>query len=65
MRKLHRDEMYKRGCIYCLDVVKKKTYGQRETMCPFDKCPYDELDEFRTYNEYIKSKGDLLFLKEK
>ena len=65
MRELHNDEIRQRGCIYCTDMVKKKVMGLNRKHCPYAECPYHELDEFKTYNEYIKSKGDLTFLKEK
>jgi hypothetical protein len=63
MRKLERQEMRKRGCNYCTNVVKKKMGCCYVYKCPHDECPYHELDAFDTYSQYIKSKGDLLFLK--
>ena len=63
MRILPTQEEIKRGCDYCAhvndycahvnDTVKK--------VCPYDECPYHELDEFDTYSEYLKrllSKGN-------
>lgn len=38
-------EMRKRGCHYCADFNRS---------CPHDKCPYHELDEFKTYDEYMR-----------
>lgn len=41
-------EQKKRGCHYCADFKRK---------CPYAECPYHELDEFKTYDEYLK-KGE-------
>lgn len=48
MRTIRQKEKNKRGCIYCADMKKGK--------CKHDKCPYHELDGFKTYEEYFKSK---------
>ena len=39
--------MRKRGCVYCADLL-----GHID--CKFTKCPYHELDNVRTYGEYLK-----------
>ena len=50
MRKLNHREMIKRGCLYCEDC----SHGSgKDTRCPYDKCPYHELDNVKTYGEYI------------
>lgn len=41
-RILAQREIRQRGCLYCKDRVKEKT-------CPFDKCPYKELDDIGNY----------------
>jgi hypothetical protein len=33
----------------------KKPYRRSE--CPYDKCPYHQLDGFKTYTDYLKSIG--------
>jgi hypothetical protein len=38
-------EMKKRGCWYCADFNR---------VCPHKGCPYNELDGFKTYDEYLK-----------
>lgn len=65
MRDLHEREIRKNGCQYCLDVVRKRKAGIIIRCCPYDKCPYRELGEFETYHQYLKSKGDLIFLRRK
>ena len=50
-------ERKQRGCIYCLDVV---TTGKTSSYyagryCPYDECPYRELDKHETYGEYMKA----------
>ena len=57
MRKLSKDEVEKRGCEYCMD-YKFKTLGHQQS-CKFDACPYHELDDYDTYDDYLKSKTEL------
>lgn len=48
-------QVKKRGCEYCTDMViisKKQTYIIRG--CIHSECPYHELDNFKSYNEYLK-----------
>lgn len=47
MRKLGKKEKKKRGCLYCLD--------RKSGKCKHDECPYRELDEYESYNDYLKS----------
>ena len=47
-RKLTQEEKKKRGCIYCADCVEEKR-------CIHTECPYHELDDFRSYKEYMDS----------
>lgn len=48
----------KRGCGLCADVCKEKVWSREEgkmvtrKYCPYDECPYHELDEFKSYAEY-------------
>jgi hypothetical protein len=65
MRELHEKEIRKNGCPFCLDMVRKRTDGQFRRCCPYDRCPYRELGEFKTYQDYIKSKGGLKWLSQK
>ncbi len=48
----------KRGCEICADVVKAKRHYNGETTypkaCPYDECPYHELDDVKNYSEYDK-----------
>ena len=57
MRPIHDGERKQRGCSYCKDLVLQditwnKKYKQRN--CPHEKCPYHELDDIKTYKEYLK-----------
>ena len=49
------EEQKKRGCHWCADF--KRT-------CPHEQCPYHELDDVKSYNEYLKKadKNELLKL---
>lgn len=47
-------EYVKRGCYYCADYIDRE--------CIHEKCPYHELDNVKSYNEYLKKakKGGLV-----
>lgn len=55
MRTVGLAEKKKRGCFYCLDY--KSRHGKR--VCIHEECPYHELDDFESYNDFIKSKPPL------
>lgn len=57
MRRLTRDEMKQRGCLYCLDYKMLKHDEKKRKMCMHDKCPYRELDGYKTYNQFLKDTG--------
>jgi hypothetical protein len=56
MRPLTDKGIRKRGCYYCAD--KERMYDDKKrsyvNLCPYDKCPYHELDDVKTYGEYIQ-----------
>jgi hypothetical protein len=58
MRKLRRNEIVKRGCAFCLDMMPPRTKNQNR-WCYHDKCPYQELDDAKTYGEYLDGLGGL------
>lgn len=58
MRFLRVAEVKQRGCKYCTHC--KRTTGRRikgelNIQCPFDECPYHELDKYKSYSQYLKS----------
>ena len=58
MKVLTHKEMNKRGCLYCLDYLKRKaepTSTKKSHVCKHDQCPYHELDPFDSYAQYLKS----------
>lgn len=55
MRVVDKNEKEKRGCLYCHDY--KKVRGAKNRMCKHDECPYRELDEFESYEDYFKAQG--------
>lgn len=58
MRVVEKNERDKRGCLYCTDY---KNVGKgKGMMCKFDKCPYRELDDYETYEDYFKAKSTAL-----
>lgn len=46
MRRVRNAERAQRGCGECIDRVSGK--------CPHEECPYHELDDVKTYGEYLK-----------
>ena len=49
MHQVRRDEYNQRGCHYCLH------YKTGTQACPYDECPYHELDTVSSYEEYLRS----------
>lgn len=50
MRRLKPSEVEKRGCRFCADKASDKHYSY----CLHEECPYHELDNVKTYGEYIQ-----------
>ena len=59
-------QVMKRGCDCCMDmvVIHKLRGGTVVRGCPHLQCPYHELDQYKTYTEYLK-KNPLHFNKKK
>lgn len=64
MRVIKKTEARKRGCDACKHVKSsasihqakdEKGTGCSRFACPYAKCPYTELDEFETFEEYEAS----------
>ena len=53
MRVLKESETYQRGCWLCADLHKVRG-GRRVNHCPYEECPYHELDSVKTYGEYMR-----------
>lgn len=66
MRKLKKSELYKRGCLYCMDMVsvfvERGKYGSKS--CPHEECPYKVLDKYETYNDFMKSEDSKILVDE-
>lgn len=52
MRNVPRNESIQRGCEWCLHHGNGTKGG---FICPYDECPYHELDNVKTFREYEKS----------
>ena len=57
MRRIMRKERVQRGCAYCMFSVMKSWGGSNWRHCPYDECPYRELDKYKTYREYLEKEG--------
>lgn len=57
MRPVNLSRKHKRGCGYCLDYIPTRKVGKttKRARCPFDVCPYHELDKYKKYEEYVSS----------
>lgn len=58
MRKIGFSVKRKRGCGYCLDFIPAGKVGKR-SKCPHEECPYHEMDNSKTYDEYVESISDM------
>lgn len=57
MRIIPYNEQVQRGCVYCAFVDKKKDIDDKlKHACPYAECPYRELDDYKTYNEFLKAR---------
>lgn len=59
MRKLHNEERKHRGCDWCADSIAPEYSARTKTQrkCPYDECPYSEMDGFDKYKDYVLSIG--------
>ena len=55
MRKIHNADAAKRGCRWCADSIKPT--GNSVRRCPYDECPYHEMDKYETYQEYLEKEA--------
>lgn len=66
MRLITLQEANKRGCAYCMDKCsarnvpynksdKRSLKHMKGAACPHEVCPYTDLDEYETYEDYCKS----------
>lgn len=63
-RILHLFEKRQRGCQYCLHVTEYRMSGKFRNACPFDKCPYEILDKYNSYEEFMKSEDSMILVNE-
>ena len=58
-------EKKKRGCPYCLKMTEGIVEGVlRTNCCPYDKCPYTVLDNYKTYEEFMASEDSKILVSE-
>lgn len=57
MRKLRKKEKAIRGCIYCKNLTESQIIKGKfvPAGCPYAECPYHELDNVKSYDEYLKN----------
>ena len=60
MRRLNNKEVKKHGCYDCLHQMSHRlSHRQVEYLCPFEKCPYYELDDYSSYNDYLNEREEI------
>lgn len=59
MRVVHHAERSQRACYYCIDQASQDEDGKKlkTKRCPYDECPYHEMDGYKTYGDYLKATG--------
>lgn len=56
MRTITKKMNKKRGCAsYCADTKKVRDGHKILYYCPHESCPYTELDEYESYEDYFKA----------
>lgn len=57
-------ERRQRGCQYCLHVSEVRYGGKYRNACPLEKCPYEILDKYKSYEEYMASEDSMILVNE-
>lgn len=57
-------EKKQRGCQYCLHVTTLRHNGEIRNACPFTECPFDVLNKYKTYEEFMASEDSKIFVNE-
>ena len=52
-REIRDTERMQRGCHYCIDSITPIKKINLHRGCPYEECPYHELDDVQTYGEYL------------
>ena len=60
MRIIRKEEQGRRGCVFCTERVSCRSERNEKvrSRCPYDECPYHELDGVKSYGEYLKATQD-------
>lgn len=58
MRYVSMKERQKRGCLECYD----RRMRSKGISCPYDRCPYRELDKYDNYEDFIQEKECIIGL---
>ena len=57
-------ENRQRGCRYCLHVTSARHRGANQTACPFAECPFEVLDKYNSYEEFMASEDGKILVNE-
>lgn len=55
-------EKKQRGCVYCMEVQMTKSKGCRRCGCPHDVCPYEILDKYESYEQFMASEDSKILV---
>lgn len=59
MRALKKQEIGQRGCSYCTECRMFRYHGDPHRFCPYDECPFHELDKYKSYRHYLSESPDI------
>ena len=62
MRVIPPFEKKKRGCIYCQDMQLTRNKGVKRCGCPHDECPFNVLDKYDTYEQFMASEDSKIMV---
>jgi hypothetical protein len=57
-------ENRQRGCQYCLHVTEVRYGGKYRNACPLAECPYEILEKYNSYEEFMASEDSKIFVTE-
>lgn len=64
MRLIPLYEKKQRGCQYCLQMQYVKHEGKYRTACTLEECPYQVLEKYKSYEEFMASEDGKILVTE-
>ena len=64
MHVISNKERKKRGCEYCTESELKRVFKDQRRVCNHEECPYEVLDKYETYEEFMESEDSKIVVNE-